>query len=382
MPTLQRSSYHSQDLGILAVALHALEDFAPWVAPAEGGLKQAVVATCPVCGINEPAARDALRVVQVGKANQPKRLSWFCYLHNGDYRGIGHALGKHRAAKSTNLRERLAWNHKVHPGIRYAKPNGGSDLALSLPGLDSATSDPDPVQKALRCEAGRWKAQYSKSQGLERSMSLRCRRCPPCKSYLRVHRISQVVDKLAGCSSCQSDKTRCAGGCHPVHTASLERRAYANATRLLRRHKVPYVGIPAPTGRVILARTSLLAGDEVKRENLTLVIGELVDAMPDESKVSVSTGNEPEPDESERTVPERIEPESTTDWVDVGSTRLSIGEQAKVYSRFGCSEVLRKGKGASSGNVVFWDVGHLKGDDLLALHVSLGLRVWRKDAGG
>ena len=198
-------------------------------------------------------------------------------------------------------------------------------------------------------------------------MSLRCRRCLPCKTYLKEHRRAQVLERLQGCHACSSDdaRTRCAAGCAPVRRASLDSGAYESATRLLRRHKVPFAGIPTATGRVILTRSTLLAGDEVEREDLALVVAELINGMPPGSKISVSSGKRAQE-----------EKKTTVTWTDVGSTTKNMVEQGVVRARFGCAEVVRRSPGASAGNVVMWSVSHLKPDELLALHLALGIRVW------
>ena len=329
------------DIGILAVALRALADFAPALVPA-GKDSQAVVSTCPVC-IGEPGSLGSLRVEAV---DVPKRLSWHCSLHRGGFNGIQYALGKHKAEKQ----------------------HGGSEV-VPVVSSPCTTSDRDPVpghQKAFRCTAGRWKVQNNQSLGLERSMILRCRKCLPCKNHRKAHRRAQVADRLMGCSACDGAKTRCAGGCAPVRMAPLDSGAYENATRLLRRHKVQYAGVPTAAGRVILTRSALLAGGEVARENLGTVIEELVNSMPEGSKISVSRRGKRAQENKKTTVA----------WTDSGSTGLNLVEQGAIRARYGCREVMRRG--ASSGSVAtMWSVGHLKPDDLLALHLALGIRIWR-----
>ena len=354
------------DLGILAVAVRELKGFAPHVVPG----KQAVLATCPVC-IGEPGAVGSLRVAVVGT---PKRLSWSCSLHNGGFNGVQYALDKHndelKAEKVSKLRERLSWNSRAHNVVQYVEPKRGSDVAHTTREQDCTRSDRD--QKALRCTRGGWKTQLSEKKGLHRNLSLRCRRCPNCKNSLKAGRIAQVIDKLTACSLCQSKKMRCAGGCAPVRMAALDSGPYENATRLLRRHKVPYASIPTLTGRVMLTRSARLGGDEIA--GLAAVVAELVDEMPAGSKISES-GDKAASGTACKAGKAGKAGKAASEWVDlVGSPKLNIGERAIIYARFGSHEVARQSKGVSSGNIVLWDVSHLKGDSLDALHLALGLK--------
>ena len=354
MGTLHENGDHGQDRGILAAAVHELRDFGAQFVPATGKDAPAcVIACCPVCK-GEPDALGALRVVVV---DTPPRLDWHCSLHRGGFRGVEYALGKHVAKK----------------------PNGGSDVVLSTKELDSTKTDRDPVpghQAALRCTAGRWKVQHCQSLGLERAMSLRCRKCLPCKNFRKEHRRSRVLGRLMGCSSCQPDdaktgralrgRGRCSAGCSPVRMVEMDSGRYQSATRLLRAHKQPFAGVPTAEGRVLLTRSNLLSGDEIASENLESVVAELINGMPPGSKISVSSGDK-------RMLPAK---NSTTDWVDIGSTKKNTAEQSVIYASYGCREVAVRTPGASSGSVVMWSVAHLTPDDLLKLHLSLGLRVW------
>ena len=82
------------DLGILAIPLRALEDFAPMFIPAAGHSRDHVLATCPIC-VGEPGSLGSLRVEAI---DTPPRLSWRCALHRGGFSGISYALEKHRVA--------------------------------------------------------------------------------------------------------------------------------------------------------------------------------------------------------------------------------------------------------------------------------------------
>ena len=158
--------------------------------------------------------------------------------------------------------------------------------------LHSTKSDRDseaPVldhRADLRCTYRRWKTQLSAQLGVERPMSLRCRRCIPCKNFRKEHRRAQALGRLSGCSSCQSDgekkglalkgRGRCSSGCSPVRMVEMDSARYESATRLLRSHKKAYAGIPTTEGRVLLTRSNLVSGNEIANENLETVVAELV----------------------------------------------------------------------------------------------------------
>ena len=345
-----------QDPGILAIALNSLADFAPTFVPAEGRAREHVQATCPVC-IGEVGSLGALKVEIV---DVPPRLSWRCSLHRGDFPGIDYALAKHRAK--------------------------GSDLVLPST-LDSSYSDqaaeaPILAHRAeLRCTNARWKSQKSAQLGAERTMSLRCRRCAPCAKFRKEHRQALALGRLPVCAACASDhekgrslrgQGKCSAGCVPIRMVDLSKGEYATATRLLRAHKRPFVGIPTTGGRVLLTRSKLVLGEEVASADLVATVARLVDAMPEGTRVSVSA-KEPTPGASEREVPEK----APTDWVDIGTTKLNVSEQAKVYGSYGCTEVRVQREGGTKGGTVAWSVAHLSPDDLLKLHHSLGLRITR-----
>ena len=95
--------------------------------------------------------------------------------------------------------------------------------------------------------------------------------------------------------------------------------------------------------------------------------------MPKGSRISVSA-NERLPGADERTVPKK----RSTDWADIGTTKLDISEQAIVYGSFGCREVRVQAQGASTGGTVGWSVAHLSEDGLLKLHHALGIRIWKE----
>ena len=337
-----------QNPGILAIALNSLADFAPTFVPAEGRAREHVQATCPVC-VGEPGSLGALKVEIV---DVPGRLSWRCSLHRGGYDGIGYALAKHRS--ELLLLSKSVKAEKIDSSY--------SDQAAEAPILAHRAD--------LRCTSGRWKIQHSAQLGVERSMSLRCRRCAPCAKFRKEHRQALALGRLPVCAACASDhekgrslrgQGKCLAGCVPIRMVDLSKGEYATATRLLRAHKEPFAGIPTTGGRVLLTRSKLASGEEIASGALEATVARLVDAMPEGTRVSVSAA-EPVPGADERTIPEK----PPTDWVDTGSTKLSKTEQAVVYGSFGCIK-----------QRVGWSVAHLSGDGLLALHLALDMRVWK-----
>ena len=226
MSILHVNDGHGQDPDILSAAIHALKDFAPTFVPATDA-PACVVACCPVC-VGTPGAVGALKVEAV---DVPKRLSWHCALHNGGFRGIQYALGKHGTAKVTTLRERLAWNHKVHPGVRYADPKE-YDLAhkkhKDICTKSNAAPEVDPAadhQKEYRCENQRLILHRIKDIGHLTAMPVRCRRCVGCVSWLKAKRVSRLINASSGWDS--------------VFLVSTEGpKAFAAITARFRRHNL------------------------------------------------------------------------------------------------------------------------------------------------
>ena len=353
------------DLGILAVALHALEDFSPWVSPSERGLKTAIVATCPVCGVDEPAAVDALRVVQVGKADEPQRLNWFCYAHNGDFRGIGAALRKHEEEKQ-NLRERLTWNFKVDPGARYAKPNGGSDKVSTLrPVEEQVTTGPkvdrppyrDPLpdhQADLRCTDPRRIVHYAKESNSSTARLFQCKRCLACRHWRKAHRISDLKGRVEDWATVR-------------RTPALAPAPYAALSRRLRRHGCDFASVPVDAGRTILTNSALDVGDVIAVADIPTAIEGLVGMMVDGGRISGT----------KRTRKPRQHKE--VKWERIGATKLDEAAISRVHNEHGCP--LRERDPREAGRerrMPEWDVSSLSSDQLLALWTALGVRITKR----
>ena len=365
MISIRETSGSCQELGILAVALHALEDFSPWVSPAGRGLKTAIIATCPVCGVDEPAAVDALRVVQVGKADEPQRLSWFCYAHNGNYRGIGAALRKHEAEKP---RERTWTKHESAQVCKLVPTEKNSVGTKS-----NAAPEVDLAAKEYRCTSpGLLLNHLTKSDYLE-AMSVRCRRCPACCSWLKACRISRLRAATSDWASVFMVETQ-----GPAEYAAL--------TAKLRRHNlkrrtgdiynpVRYESVPVDGGRETLTNDSTVAGLYRPIHDVTAAITSLVNRMAPGGRVSGSA-NKPK---KNKELQKEKETDDKEPRVRIAVVKVSASEAADIIQRHGVpkvvadpEEVLKRGRTPRQK----WDLSALDSDARLALFLALGIRVW------
>ena len=327
------------DTGILAVAIRALAGFSPALVPV-GKDSQAVIATCPVC-IGEPGSLGSLRVDAV---DVPKRLSWHCSLHNGGFRGVEFALGKHKSAQACDLE---------HKKLDVCTKSNAA------PEVDAAADH----QKEFRCSNQKTILHHIKDLGHLTAMPVRCRHCVGCTSWLKAKRISRLIDASSDWAS--------------VFLVSTEGpAAFAALTARFRRHNterrtddchdpVQYVSVPVDGGRVSLTNDSTVGGDRIHSEALGAAVTSLVNRMV-EGRISSSAAVR-KPQKKKGLSRERI-----------GTIKRSTAEVAAVCLRHGVPVVPRGARERGRKPLATWDISSLSPDKLLALYVALGVRITKR----
>ena len=312
-----------KDQGILAAAMHALEDFAPTFIPAG---EPVVVACCPVC-VGEPGSVGALRVEVV---DSPKRLSWHCSLHHGGFSGVQYALSKHQAAKVSDL------------VLTEIPPSAKSDIEPEV--------DPVPDhQKEYRCENQRRILHHVKDLDHVTAMPVRCRHCVGCVSWLKAKRVSTLVDASSDWDSAYM-------------VTGLGATAYASLSRRIRRHGAEYVAIPVEDGRTLLTSDATVGGERIEPGDLHATFVRLVGYMA-EGRISGTFSAKRKPQKKSNLSRERI-----------GITKRSAPELAAICLRHGAPAVVSE-RGLKRGRTLpTWDVSGLTPDELLGLWEAMGVR--------
>ena len=247
------ASANPTDLGILAVALRALADFAPALVPAGKDSPSCVVSTCPVC-VGEPGSLGSLRVEAV---DMPVRLSWHCSLHNGGFSGVSYALSKHQAEKVSTLRH----------------------VSTSVCSKVDILPDRDPLpdhQADLRCTDPRRIVHYSESLGRSRLGPFPCKKCLACRGWRKARRISDLKSRVEDWATVR-------------RTSPLAAGPYAAMSRRLRRHGCDFAAVPVDAGRVILTN-STVEGDALEAADVFPAIENLVGMMVDGGRISGTRG--------------------------------------------------------------------------------------------
>ena len=316
-----------KDQGILAAAMHALEDFAPTFIPAG---EPVVVACCPVC-VGEPGSVGALRVEVV---DTPKRLSWHCSLHHGGFSGVQYALSQHQAAKVSDL------------VLTEIPPSTKSDTS---PAVDRV---PDH-QKEYRCENLRRVLHHLKDLGHLTAMPVRCRHCVGCVSWLKAKRVSRLIDASSDWDS--------------VHIVTgLGATAYASLSRRIRRHGAEYVAIPVEDGRTLLTSDATVGGKRIEPGDLHSTFVLLVSYMA-EGRISGTFSAKRKPQKTSNLSRERI-----------GVTKRTAPELAAICLRHGAPAVVAERSARRGCNPLpTWDISSLSPDALLGLWAALGVRITR-----
>ena len=320
------------DIGILAVALQALADFAPALVGATENAPAHVVASCPVCS-GEIGSLGALKVQTV---DSPPRLDWHCSLHRGGFSGISYALGKHKSAQVSDL---------VH------RENSASTKSDTAPEVDPAADH----QKEHTCANWKTILHHIKDLGHLTAMPVRCRHCVGCLSWLKAKRISRLIDASSDWASVYM-------------VAGLGATAYASLSRRIRRHGGEYVSVPVDDGRRLLTSDATVGGARIKPADVAATIALVVASMTG-GRISYSSGVKRKPQKKQDLSRERV-----------GTTKLSAAEVAAVCLRVGVPVVPREHGVRERGRkpLPTWDISTLSPDALLGLWSSLGVRVTKR----
>ena len=265
--------------GILGFALHELRGFSPKFNPAADDVPAHVSAACPVCSETPNGTGMVARAVRVVMStSKPVSLAWYCFSHHSGYAGIAAALAKHRAS---NPRDRSAWTKHESSQVCKLVPTENSVGTKS-----NAAPEVDLAAKEYRCTSpGLLLNHLTKSDYLE-AMSVRCRRCPACCSWLKACRISRLRAATSDWASVFMVETQ-----GPAEYAAL--------TAKLRRHNlkrrtgdiynpVRYESVPVDGGRETLTNDSTVAGLYRPIHDVTAAITSLVNRMAPGGRVSGS----------------------------------------------------------------------------------------------
>ena len=353
-----------QDPGILAIALNALEDFAPTFVEATPTIPAHVVSDCPTCG-ESPGDEPASGGVRVGTSiSLPKHLTWFCFSHGGGFSGIMASLVDHQAVQAES-----------RPDV-----SGLVNIEKNV----FTKSDKDPLsshQDSQKCTDQRRITYYAPKIRQAKSMQQPCRKCAGCREWRRVHRLSQLKDAVSTWVT-----VRRTGELSPRQYAALSRRLRRELADTEKRNELDpsvtvtgnYVSVPTSMGRIILTDSNLPVGDVlatshegedyIRDSDIELSVEALVSAMPDKGRISTSVPRKPETEKEEK---------EAVVWERVGSGKLAGDAEAHVYALHGCPRVLLQEGARGARNVApRWDLSALSDDERLGLWTGLGIRMW------
>ena len=193
-------------------------------------------------------------------------------------------------------------------------------------------------------------------------MLIRCRRCPPCRSWRKAKRISCLTDATSGWDAVFTLTT---GSPREFTALTTRLRRHNTGRRTADNHDpVQYVSVPIDDGRVVLTNDSTVGGTLVHPTGVAAEITRLVGRMA-EGRISCS-------------VAAKRKPKKTNELGRVrrGVIKLSAAKLSALCQQHGAPTApVKEAFNRGGTQRQLWDISSLGPDARLALFMAIGIRV-------